>query len=126
MTFGAFDLLHPGHLMMLAEARHQCDYLIVGLHTNPQIERPEKNKPVQTTLERYLQLKACKDVSEVIPYDTEEDLYNMLTLRMPDVRIIGEEYQHTKFTGYDLPIEVYFNKRRHSYSSSELRRRLAS
>jgi len=81
ITFSAFDLLHAGHMEMLKEARSQCDYLIAGLHTNPQIERPNKNKPVQSTLERYIQLKGCKYVDEIIPYDTEDDLLNILKIK---------------------------------------------
>lgn len=123
-TCSAFDLLHAGHIAMLQEAKEQCDYLIVGLHTNPQIDRPNKNKPVETTLERYIRLKGCKFVDEIIPYDTEQDLLNLLNILQPDVRILGEEYQDKDFTGKDLPIKLYYNKRRHSYSSSELRKRL--
>lgn len=123
-TCSAFDLLHPGHVLMLEEAKSQCDYLIVGLHTNPQIDRPEKNKPVQTTYERWLQLKACKYVDEVLPYDTEEDLLNMLKILEPDVRVLGKEYIAKGFTGKGLAIKLYFNKREHEYSSSSLRKRL--
>lgn len=123
-TCSAFDLLHSGHIAMLEEAKTKCDYLIVGLHTNPQIDRREKNKPLQTVLERFIQLKGCKFVDEIIPYDTEEDLYNLLQIFRPDIRILGEEYKDKQFTGYDLPIEVYFNIRRHNYSSSKLRQRI--
>lgn len=123
-TCGAFDLLHPGHIFMLKEAKGQCDHLIVGLHSDPTIDRPEKNKPIQTLFERWTQLKGCKYVDEVVPYDTEADLYNILTTIKPDVRIIGADWEGKKYTGHDLPIEVYFNKRNHNYSSSELRKRL--
>ena len=123
-TCSAFDLLHPGHLFMLEEARMQCDYLIVGLHTNPQIDRPQKNKPVQSTFERYIQLRACKYVDEVIPYDTENDLLNLLKSIKIDVRILGKEYEGRDFTGKQLDIPLYFNKREHNYSSTELRNRL--
>lgn len=122
-TCSAFDLLHAGHVAMLEEAQTQCDYLIVGLHTNPQIDRPQKNKPVQSTFERFLQLKACKFVDEIIPYDTEEDLLNLLNIIKPDIRILGEEYQNIDFTGRSL-VKEYFNKRTHNYSTSELRKRL--
>lgn len=123
-TCSAFDFLHSGHVLMLEEAKTQCDYLIVGLHTNPQIDRPEKNKPVQTTLERYLQLKGCKYVDEIFPYDTEEDLLNLLKILQPSVRILGKEYEGKTFTGDHLNIPLYFNRREHNYSSSELRNRL--
>jgi len=123
-TCSAFDLLHSGHVAMLEEAKTQCDYLIVGLHTNPQIDRPQKNKPVQSTLERFIQLKGSKFVDEIIPYDTEEDLYNLLQIIKPDVRILGEEYRDKAFTGHDLKIETYFNTRRHNYSTTKLRERL--
>ena len=125
ITFSAFDLLHAGHIAMLEEAKQYCDYLIVGLHTNPQIERAHKNKPVQTTLERYIQLKGCKYVDEIIPYDTEEDLINILKIYKPDVRIIGEEYRDKNFTGKDL-VKVVYNKREHNYSSTKLRERCSN
>lgn len=123
-TCSAFDLLHSGHITMLKEAKEHCDYLIVGLHTNPQIDRPKKHKPVQSILERYIQLTGCKYVDEIIPYDTEEDLYNLLQILQPDIRIIGEEYKDKEFTGKSLPIEIYYNKRRHRYSSTLLRQKL--
>ena len=123
-TASAFDLLHSGHVAMLEEAKTQCDYLVVGLHTNPQIDRPSKNKPVQTSFERYLQLKGCKYVDEIVPYDTEEDLINLLKVTQPDVRILGVEYRGKDFTGKDLPIELYFNTREHDFSSSGLRKRI--
>lgn len=123
-TCSAFDLLHAGHVAMLEEAKTQCDYLIVGLHTDPSIDRPEKNRPIQSTFERFIQLNGCKYVDEIIPYDTEQDLMNLLTIIKPDVRILGEEYRDKRYTGDELPIRVYFNTRRHTYSSTELRSRL--
>jgi glycerol-3-phosphate cytidylyltransferase len=123
-TCSAFDLLHPGHIAMLEEAKTQCDWLIAGLHTNPQIDRPAKNKPVQTTYERWAQLKGCKYVDEIIPYDTEQDLLNLLQVLKPDVRILGEEYKDKEFTGRFLHIPLYFNTRKHSFSTTELRNRL--
>lgn len=123
LTASAFDLCHPGHLAMLAEAKGQCDYLVVALHTNPQIDRPNKNKPVETTFERFSRLKACKYVDEIIPYDTEEDLVNLIHVLKPDVRILGEEYQDKEFTGKGL-VPEYFNRRRHNYSTTSLRARL--
>lgn len=123
-TCSAFDLLHAGHLAMLSEAKKHCDYLIVGLHTNPQIDRPNKNKPVETTLERFMRLKACKYIDEIIPYDTERDLFNLLNVLRPDVRFLGEEYKDKDFTGRGLDIPIYYNERRHDYSSSSLRKKL--
>ena len=124
-TCSTFDLFHAGHIMMLKEARTQCDYLIVGLQTDPTIDRPEtKNKPVQSIFERYVQLQACKFVDEVVVYATEKDLEDVLRSYPIDVRILGEEYQGREFTGYNIPMEFYFNKRRHSFSTSELRQRV--
>lgn len=123
-TCSAFDLFHAGHVAMLEEAKSQCDYLIVGLHINPNTDRQEKNRPIQSSFERYIQLKGCKYVDEIIPYDTEQDLMNLLQIIKPDIRILGEEYKDKDFTGRGLNIPLYFNTRRHSYSSSELRKRL--
>jgi glycerol-3-phosphate cytidylyltransferase len=126
ITFSAFDLLHAGHIKMLEEAKRNCDYLICGLQTDPTIDRPEKNKPVQTVVERYIQLKACKHVDEIVPYATEQDLEDILRVFKIDVRIVGEEYQDNNFTGRTLceenGIELYFNKRNHRFSSSGLRK----
>jgi glycerol-3-phosphate cytidylyltransferase len=123
-TCGAFDLLHAGHVLMLTEAKEQCDWLIVGLHTDPTIDRPSKNKPVQSVLERYIQLKALRFVDEIVPYDTEKDLLAILNNFNIDVRIIGEDYVDKDYTGKGLPIEMYFNKRKHSFSSTELKARV--
>ncbi len=123
-TCSCFDLFHAGHVMMLKEAKSQCDYLIVGLQSDPTIDRSEKNKPIQTLFERYVQLEACKYVDEIIPYATEKELRDILTSYPIDVRIIGEEYRDKQFTGYDLPMEVYFNSRQHSFSTTELRQRV--
>jgi glycerol-3-phosphate cytidylyltransferase len=119
-----FDLFHAGHIMMIKEAKNQCDYLIVGLQTDPTIDRPEKNKPIQSIFERHIQLEACKYVDEIVVYATEKDLVDVLQSFPIDIRIIGEEYQHKSFTGKELPIELYYNKRRHSFSTSELRQRV--
>ena len=128
ITFSAFDLLHSGHVDMLRQAKEQCDYLIVGLHTDPTIDRPEKNRPIQTTLERYIQLKGCKYVDEIIPYDTEEDVRNIIYMVDPDVRIIGEDYMEQDFTGKDdckfMGIEIFYNQRKHNYSTTNLRKRI--
>ena len=123
-TCSCFDLFHAGHVMMLKEAKTQCDYLIIGLQTDPTIDRPLKNKPIQSVLERYIQIEACKHVDQIIPYATEKDLLDLLTSYPIDVRIIGEEYKNQQFTGYDLPMSVYFNSRQHSFSSTELRTRI--
>jgi glycerol-3-phosphate cytidylyltransferase len=123
-TCSAFDLLHAGHISMLEEAKSQCDFLVVGLHTDPTIDRPKKNKPIQTILERYIQLEGCRYVDKIIPYDTEDDLINLLMILNPDVRIIGEEYKTKDFTGKDMDIPIYYNRRQHDYSSSALRLRL--
>ncbi len=124
-TCSTFDLFHAGHIMMLKEAKTQCDFLIVGLQTEPTIDRPEtKNKPVQSIFERFVQLQACKYVDEVVVYATEKDLRDILLSYPIDVRILGEEYQDKDFTGYDIPMEFYFNQRKHSFSTSELRQRV--
>ena len=123
-TCSTFDLFHAGHIMMLKEARTQCDYLIVGMQTDPTIDRDWKNKPVQSVFERFTQLQACKYVDEVIPYATEKELIDILCSYPIDVRIIGEEYKDQQFTGYELPMAVYFNTRRHSFSTTELRNRV--
>jgi len=113
---------------MMEEAKTQCSHLICGLHTDPTVDRPEKNKPIQTVLERYLQLRACRYVDEIIPYETENDLRAILATQKIDVRIMGEEYKDTEYTGKDIcqerGIEIYFNSRRHDYSTTELRNRI--
>jgi glycerol-3-phosphate cytidylyltransferase len=131
IVFSAFDLLHAGHIGMLREARANCDYLIVGLQTDPTIDRPtEKNKPVQTLVERYAQLNALKFVDEIVPYQTEEDVIDILELFQIDVRFLGEEYREKEFTGKDVcrkrGIELHFNKRDHRFSTSGLRKRVVA
>ena len=128
-TCSTFDLLHAGHILMLAECKQICDYLIVGLQTDPTIDRPEvKNKPVQSIVERYVQLSAVKFVDEIIVYDTEKDLEDILLTLPLDVRILGVEYRDKEFTGRDIcvtrDIELIYNKRDHSFSSSSLRKRV--
>lgn len=127
-TCSTFDLgPHSGHDVMLAEAKSNCDFLIVALQTDPTISRPQKNHPIQTTFERWLQVQSNKYIDMVIPYDTEEDLLNLLQIVEPDIRFVGEEYENAPFTGKGLPnIEVHYNKRRHNYSSSNLRKRVAT
>lgn len=127
-TCSTFDLLHAGHVQMLRDAKEQCDYLMVGLQIDPSIDRPEKNKPIQTVVERYTQLKAVKYVDEIIPYATEKDLEDILEMYHIDVRILGEEYRDGKFTGRAIcakrDIDFHFNKRDHRFSSSDLRKRV--
>jgi glycerol-3-phosphate cytidylyltransferase len=127
-TCSTFDLLHAGHILMLAEAKQICDYLIVGLQTDPTIDRPDtKNKPVQSIVERYVQLSAVKFVDEIIVYDTEKDLEDLLMFLPINHRIIGEEYRDSNFTGKniceDRGINIVYNSRKHRFSSSELRQR---
>ena len=129
ITFSTFDLLHAGHIAMLREAKGQCDYLIVGLQSDPTIDRPDtKNKPIQTMFERYLQLKAIEYVNEVIPYQTEQDVIDILQTLPIDVRILGKEYKEKDFTGKDVcnqrGIELYFNTRDHRFSTTDLRKRV--
>ena len=110
--------------MMLKEAKSVCDYLIVGLQTDPTIDRPEKNKPIQSVFERFVQLQACKYVDEVVVYSTEKELTDILLSYPIDVRILGQEYENKNFTGCDLNITCYFNQRNHSFSTTELRQRV--
>ena len=130
ITFSTFDMLHAGHIAMLAEVKNHCDYLIAGLQTDPTIDRPDtKNKPVQSIVERQIQLAACRYVDEVVVYQTEQDLVDLLLILPVDVRILGVEYQGEHFTGKAecarRGIEVIFNSRDHSFSSSSLRKRVA-
>lgn len=128
-TCSTFDLLHAGHVAMLAEAKKQCDYLIVGLQNDPTLDRPEKNRPVQSIVERQMQLKGCKYVDEIWVYNTERDLEDLLLMLDIDIRILGVEYENREFTGREIchkrGIELYFNGRDHSFSSSNLRKRVA-
>jgi len=129
ITFSTFDLFHAGHVKMLEEAKTKCDYLIVGLQLDPSIDRPEKNKPTQSIIERYVQLKGSKFVDEIVPYVTEEDLMDILNSFKIDIRIIGEEYKEKDFTGKEYcqkkGIDIYYNKREHRFSSSALREQVA-
>ena len=128
ITASTFDLLHAGHVEMLREARSECDYLICALQIDPSVDRAEKNKPIQTIVERYTQLEAVKYVDEIIPYLHETDLEDILQMRQINVRILGEEYREKEFTGRDIckqrDIELYFNKSDHRFSSSDLRKRI--
>ena len=129
ITFSTFDLFHAGHVKMLEEAKSRCDYLIVGLQLDPSIDRPKKNKPTQSIIERYVQLRGCKYIDEIIPYVSESDLIDVLSSFKIDLRIIGEEYKDKVFTGKDYcikkGIEIYYNKREHRFSSSSLRKQVA-
>ncbi len=126
ITFSAFDLLHAGHIKMLEEAKTICDYLIVGLQLDPTLDRPNKNKPTQSIVERYIQLKACRSVDEIIPYNSEEDLMDILQSFVIDVRIIGDDYRDKDFTGKkyceEKGIDIFYNKRDHRFSSSGLKK----
>jgi glycerol-3-phosphate cytidylyltransferase len=125
ITFSTFDLFHTGHVLMLQEAKSQCDWLIVCLQTDPTIDRPNKNKPVQTLFERFIQIRACKYVDELLVYTTEDEVIQILKAIDYDVRIIGEDYATKSFTGKDLSEgKLYFNKRQHSFSTTELRDRI--
>jgi glycerol-3-phosphate cytidylyltransferase len=123
-TCGAFDLTHAGHYLMFEEARKQCDYLIVGLQTDPSIDRKSKNKPVQSIKERKIQLKACRYIDKILLYKTEKDLYELLKELKPDVRFVGMDWKGKHFTGDDLSIKIIFNSRNHNYSTSSLRKRI--
>lgn len=130
ITFSTFDMLHAGHIAMLSEAKNHCDYLIAGLQTDPTIDRPDtKNRPVQSIVERQIQLAACRYVDEVVVYSTEQDLRDLLLILPVDVRVLGVEYQGTDFSGREectkRGIEIVFNGRDHSFSSSSLRKRVA-
>lgn len=131
ITFSTFDMLHAGHIAMLSEAKNHCDYLIAGLQTDPTIDRPDtKNSPIQSVVERQIQLAACRYVDEVVVYQTERDLIDLLLILPVDVRILGVEYADKPFTGdsqcYNRGIEIVFNGRDHSFSSSSLRKRVAA
>jgi len=128
-TCSTFDLLHAGHITMLKEARNQCDYLICGLQTDPTIDRPNsKNKPIQSLVERWIQLEAVKYVDKIVVYQTERDLEDLLLTLDLDVRIVGEEYRNVVLTGREIceqrGIDIYYNKREHSFSTTELRERI--
>ena len=128
ITFSTFDLFHAGHVKMLEEAKLQCDYLIVGLQLDPSLDRPDKNSPSQSIIERYIQLKGCKYIDEIVPYITEKDLEDILHTFKLDVRIIGVEYKKKYFTGKtyckEKGIEIYYNSRDHRFSSSGLRKQV--
>ena len=129
ITFSTFDMLHAGHIAMLSESKNHCDYLICGLQTDPTIDRPDtKNKPIQSIVERQIQLSACRYVDEVVVYQTEQDLIDLLLILPLNVRILGVEYEGKQFTGddacYKRGIKIVFNGRDHSFSSTSLLKRV--
>ena len=128
ITFSSFDLFHIGHVAMLKEAKANCDHLMVGLQTDPTVDRPEKNKPIQSVFERYVQLEGCKYIDQIIPYSTEKEIEDILLTYNIDIRFIGEEYKEKEFTGkqlcIDKDIKLYYNKRQHSFSTTNLRTRI--
>lgn len=128
-TCSAFDLFHAGHVAMLAECKQHCDYLIVGLQVDPSKERPGKNQPLQSVYERYVQLRGCVHVDQIVPYETEKDLENLLAIEDIQVRFVGQEYENKPITGEQIcdkrGIRIHYNTRLHNYSSSELRKRIS-
>lgn len=126
-TASSFDLLHTGHILMLSEIKQQCDFLIVALQDNPNLERDSKNKPIETIFERWIKLNSCKYIDYIIPYSNENDLLNILNILKPHKRFLGIEYKNTQFTGYDIKeIEIIFNSREHNYSSTSIRNRISN
>nr|QBK87451.1 MAG: cytidylyltransferase-like protein [Marseillevirus LCMAC201] len=123
-TCSCFDLVHPGHIKMLQDTREQCDILIVGLQTDPTLDRPEKNKPVQTLKERGIMLRAIKYIDEVIEYSYESELHKILCTLRIDVRVLGTDWKGNPYTGSDLPIPIYWHQRNHNWSTTELRQRI--
>tara|TARA_Y100000814_G_C12104203_1_gene324802 strand:- start:114 stop:527 length:414 start_codon:yes stop_codon:yes gene_type:complete len=123
-TCSCFDLLHAGHILMLKDAKEQCDSLVVGLQTDPTLDRIEKNKPIQTLKERKIQLEAVKYIDKIFIYNTENDLYELLQRVQPDLRILGTDYKDKKFTGDDLDIKIYYHERNHNFSTSNLRKNI--
>ena len=123
-TCGSFDLLHTGHVLMFEECKSKCDYLIVGLQTDPSIDRSYKRKPTQSIYERWVQLSAIKYIDEIIPYDTEQSLSDMLESIEIDIRFVGNDHKGNHFTGCNLPIDIYYNKREHRFSTTEILERI--
>ena len=126
VTVGAFDLCHAGHVLMFKEAKEVCDYLVVGLHSDPTLDRPEKNQPIMSLEERKIILEGIKYIDEIFVYDTEAQLYEILEHNEfgIDIRIIGADWKGKPYTGHDLPLEMYFNERDHGFSTTALRRRI--
>ena len=126
ITFGSFDLCHFGHILMFKECKEHCDYLIVGVQSDPSLDRSEKNKPIQSHEERAGIVESLRYVDEIRLYNRESDVVDLLKEIKPDVRILGADHEGTKFTGHDLPIKCVFNSRDHGFSTSELRKRIYS
>jgi glycerol-3-phosphate cytidylyltransferase len=124
ITFGSFDLCHYGHILMFKECKEHCDYLIVGVQSDPSLDRSEKNKPIQSHEERAGIVESLRYVDEIRLYNRESDVVDLLKEIKPDVRILGADHEGTKFTGHDLPIKCVFNSRDHGFSTSELRKRV--
>ena len=122
-TCSTFDLLHAGHIAMLAEAKSKCDFLIVGLLSDPTHDRPEKQKPIQSMFERWVQLDAISYVDMIIPFSTEQDIVDMVLTLKPDIRVVGEEYKDIEHTGKGL-CPIFYNSRKHSFTSTELKERI--
>ena len=125
-TCSCFDLLHSGHILMLKDAKDQCDYLVVGLQNNPSIDRLHKNRPIQSLKQRKIQLEAVKYINEIIVYETETELYQLLQKIKPNVRILGTDYINKSFTGDDLDIAIYYHERNHNYSTTNLKERIST
>lgn len=123
-TCGSFDLCHTGHFLMFEDCKKDCDYLIVGLHTDPSTDRSTKNKPIQTVFERNVALRSCKYIDEIVIYETEAQLLQLLHTMKIDYRFIGEDWRDKPFTGHDLPISVIYTSRDHDYSTTNLRKRI--
>jgi len=124
-TASTFDLMHAGHVIMLQEAKTKCDYLIVGLLTDPTRDRPGKNYPIQTSWERWIQAQALEAVDRIVPFDTEQDLEDMIRILKPDVRFVGKEYEGTEHTGWDIKTtKIIYNERNHNYGSTQLREKI--
>ncbi len=126
ITVGAFDLCHAGHVLMFKEAKTVCEHFIVGLHSDPSLDRADKNKPIMSLEERKIILEGIRYIDEIFVYDTEAELYEILKKNELgiDIRIIGTDWKGKPYTGHDLPIEMYFNTRDHGYSTTDLRRRI--
>jgi glycerol-3-phosphate cytidylyltransferase len=125
VTFSCWDLLHAGHQLFLGDSKNNCDILCVGLQTDPTIDRPEKNKPIQSLEEREIQLKSSRYVDYYFIYDTEQSLLDSLEVLKPNIRFLGDDYVGKNFTGCELPIKIFFHPRsNHTFSSTTLRKRI--
>lgn len=123
-TAGAWDLLHAGHMLLFKEAKEHCSHLVVALHRDPSVERPQKNKPVLSVHERLILLQGCRYVDDIVEYDTEVELIDLLKKIVPDVRFLGDDYVDKPFTGKELGIRIHYVDRSHGYSSTTVRNRV--